>query len=228
VVTKGAAQGGENSFAVQLSEDISDLQIAISDVLQAQLNKSDRCGERIEIHGAGLTPRGEESLVVLQLHYERWTCGTLFGHESSNEIVEGDGTVEVTLKPLVAEDGSLRLAAQVGHTDVPGLVGELLRSGSLGEQIRDKTSDSVLAVMRQGGDFKGVLPAAARGYATLKTAAFSGSGSGKLMLVMSGSLIVPDDKVAALTGELGQASQVESVPGPLLTRPANPQDAVSR
>ena len=38
----------------------------------------------------------------------------MFGRESMNEIVEGNGTIEVKLTPAVAEDGSLRLSAQIG------------------------------------------------------------------------------------------------------------------
>jgi hypothetical protein len=227
-VMKGAAAGGENAFAVQLTEDISDLQIAIPNVLRSQLDKNDNCGERIAILTAELTPQEQSALVVEQVHFERWTCTTTFGRQNANEIVEGNGTITLKLTPAVAADGMLHVTAQITHVDAGGLVGELLRSGSLGEQMRDKTADTILAIVRQGGEFKTSLPAGARGYATLRSAQFSEAGSGRLLLKMNGDIHVPDDKLAGLTGELGQASQVQSVPGPLLTRPATPQEAVSR
>jgi len=226
-VMKGAAAGGENAFAVQLTEDISDLQIAIPNVLRSQLNKNDNCGERIAILTAELTPQEQSALIVEQVHFERWACTTTFGRQSANEIVEGNGTITLKLMPAVA-DGMLHVTAQITHVDAGGLVGELLRSGSMDEQMRDKTADTILAIMRQGGEFKTSLPAGARSYATLRSAQFSEAGSGRLMLKMNGDIRVPDDKLAGLTGELGQASQVQSVPGPLLTRPATPQEAVSR
>jgi hypothetical protein len=227
-VMKGATAGGENAFAVQLTEDVSDLQVAIADVLRAQLNKNDNCGEWVSILTADLSPQAQAAQVVEQVHFERWTCTTMFGRQSSNEIVEGNGTITLKLMPAVAADGMLHITAQITHVDAGGLVGELLRTGSLGEQMRDKTADTILAIIRQGGEFKTSLPTGARSYATLRSAQFSEAGSGRLMLMMSGDIRVPDDKLAALTGELGQASQVQSVPGPLLTRPAVPQEAVSR
>src|ERR1035438_9046830 len=57
VVSKSVADGGQNTFAVQLTTDISDLQLTIADVLRDQLDRSDRCGERIAIQTAALTPQ---------------------------------------------------------------------------------------------------------------------------------------------------------------------------
>ncbi len=201
VVAKGVADGGQNTFAVQMTTDISDLQLMIADVLRAQLDKADRCGERIAIQTAALSPQPPASLVEVQLHYERWRC---LGRDM-NEMVEGNGTIEVKLTPELAEDGTLRLVAQIGRIDAQGLVGELLRSGSLGDAVRDKIAESVLSVVRQGGDFKAALPAAARSYATLRRVRFDDTGSGKLLMVLDGDLRVSNEKLTALTSELNRA-----------------------
>jgi len=206
VVSKGVAEGGENTFPVKLTADLSDLQQTIADVLRTQLDKADRCGEQIALQTATLTPQGPVGMVVAQLHYERWTCTRMFGKENMNEIVEGNGTIEVKLTPAVAEDGTLRLSGQIGHINAEGLVGELLRSGAVGETLRDKISDSVLSTLRQGGDFKMALPAGARRYATLKRVQFQGTGSGRLIAVLDGELRVSNENLVAVTNALREQS----------------------
>jgi hypothetical protein len=228
-ISKAASEpDGQNTFAVSLSENLSDLQLNIAGLLRTQLNKSDRCGEQIAIQTAELTPQSAAALVVLQLHYERWSCGALFGHDSTNEIAEGNGTMEVKLTPAVAEDGMLRLNAQIGRVDAQGLIGDSLRSGPLGMSIRDQIAASMLSIMKQAGDFKTALPSGTRSYATLQRAQFQGTGSGKLIVLLDGEIRVSNDQLNALTSELSHASQQEPIPGPLLTRPQTAQDSVSR
>jgi hypothetical protein len=206
VVSKGAAEVGQTTFGVHLIANLSDLQQTIVDVLRTQLDSSDPCGERIALQTADLTPQGPSAVVVAQLHYERWTCNTMFGRQNINEVVEGNGTVEVKMTPAVAEDGTLRLVAQIGRIEADGLVGEMLRSGTLGETLRDKISDSVLSTVRQGSDFKAALPAGVQLYATLKQARFQATGSARLLAVMDGDLRVANENLAAFTGELKQRS----------------------
>jgi hypothetical protein len=208
VISKGVAEAGQNTFKLELTADLSDLQQNITEVLRAQLNKADRCGEQIAIQNASLTPRAPVSLVVVQLHFERWAC---FGRDTVNEMAEGNGTIEVKLTPAVGDDGTLRLMADIGRVDAEGLVGDSLRSGSLGEAVRDAVAQSVFSAMRQGGDFKVTLPATAQGYATLRHAQFQGTGSGKLMAVLDGEIRVSDEKATALSGELkGRSSAQEN------------------
>ena len=208
VISKGAAAGGQNTFNLELIADLSDLQQNITEVLHTQLDKAERCGERIAIQSATLTPLEPKSLVVVQLHYERWAC---FGREA-NEMAEGNGTIEVKLTPSVGEDGALRLTSEIGRVEAEGMIGELLRSGSLGDTLRDKITESLLSTARQGGDFNATLPPAARGNATLHRAQFQGTGSGKLLVVLDGVILVSNDQVTSLTSELkGRSSTPETV-----------------
>ena len=202
VISKGVAEGAENSFTVQLNGDMSDLQHNITKVLRTQIDQSNRCGERIAIQDATLTPLAPASLVTAQLHFERWAC---FGRDM-NEMAEGNGTIAVKLTPAVTEDGTLRLVPQIVRIDAAGLVGDLLRSGSLGEVLRDKIMELMLSVMRQGADFKAALPPAGQGYAMLHHAEFQGTGSGRLMVALSGEIRVSNDKVSSFTGELKERS----------------------
>jgi hypothetical protein len=206
VISKGVAENGESAFTLQLTADLSDLQHNMTEVLRTQLDQSNRCGERVAIQDATLTPLAPASLVTAQLHYERWAC---LGRDI-NEMAEGNGTIEVKLTPAVAEDGTLRLAPEIVRIDAQGLVGDLLRSGSLGEVLRDKIKDSVLVVVRPGGDLKAALPAAAQGNAALRRAEFQGTGSGRLMVVLQGEVRISNDKVSSFTGELKERSSPQA------------------
>jgi len=206
MISKGVAEGGQNTFKLELAEDMSDLQQNITEVLRAQLDRDDRCGERISIQSATLTPRAPASQVVTRLHFERWTCAGVLGRETVNEMVGGNGTIEVKLIPAVGENGGLRLVPEIGRIDAEGLVAELLRSGSLGDDLRDKITEAILSAVRQGGDFSLTLPPAARGFAILHHAQFQGTGSGRLIAVLEGEIRLSDEKVSALTTELKRRS----------------------
>jgi hypothetical protein len=206
VISKAVLDGGENTFAVRLTSDMSDLQQSITDVLRAQLDKAEPCGERIAVQTADFTPQTATGLVAVQLHYERWTCATVFGRQNTNEIVEGNGTIEVKLTPTVGEDGTLLLRAEIAGVDAEGLVGELLRTGVVGEALRDKISESVLSALHQGGDFQAALPAETRSYATLRKAQFQGTGSGKVLARFDGDIRVSNENLSILTNALQERS----------------------
>ncbi|MGA9542584.1 MAG: hypothetical protein WBQ85_03395 [Candidatus Sulfotelmatobacter sp.] len=219
VISPGVVEGGQNTFKLELAADLSDLQDNMTAVLGAQLNKAETCGERIGIRNATLSPQDPATLVVVQLHYERWAC---FGRETVNEMAEGNGTIKLKLTPAVGEDGTLRLMANVDRIDAEGMIGELLRSGSLGDAMRDAVTQSVLSAVRQGGDFKLDLPASAQGYATLRHAQFEGTGAGRVIAVLDGEIRVSNDKATALTSELrGRSSSPEN-------KQNTTQDAVPR
>jgi hypothetical protein len=98
LVSKAAVEGGQNTFAVKLTADITDLQHSMTEVMRNQLNQANRCGERIEIATAELTPEQPAGLMTAQLHYERWTCNPMLGRDDMNEMVEGNGTIAVTAR----------------------------------------------------------------------------------------------------------------------------------
>ncbi len=199
MIFKRAAEGGQNTFKLELTADLSDLQQSITEVLHTQLDKDERCGERVTIRKASLTPSEPASLVDVQLHFERWSC---LGGGPPNEMAEGNGTFVVKLTPSVGADGKLRLTPEIARVDAEGLIGELLRSGSPGETLRDEIMETLLSAIRQGGDFNTTLPAAARGSATLHGAQFQGTGSGKLLVVLDGEFRVSNEQAAALIDEL--------------------------
>jgi hypothetical protein len=208
VVSKPEVDAGQNTFAVELTADITDLQHSMTEVLRSQLNQANRCGERIEIATAQLTPEQPAGLITAQLHYERWTCNSMLGRDDMNEMVEGNGTIAVKLTPAVAQDGTLQLNAKIEQVEADGLLGELLRSDTLGEKLRDKIAACVLSVLDQGGDFKAALPSGTRDFASLKQAHFQDMGAGRLMMVMDGEIRVSSEQVAALTTVLKRQSEM--------------------
>jgi hypothetical protein len=102
---------------------LSNFQENLTPVMAAQLNRSDRWGEAY-------------------VHYERFTCVKAFGKEIVKRLVGGNGVVEVNLSPLVREN-RIVLAAEVRKIDADGSLGEVLRSGSLGDSLRQKIAASI-------------------------------------------------------------------------------------
>ncbi len=207
VISKGATQAGQNAFTLELIADMSDLQQNIAEVLRTRLDQANRCGDRVAIRDAALTPLAPSSVVVAQFHFERWAC---FGRDAMNEMVEGNGTIEVKLTPAVAEDGALRLVPEIERIDAQGLIGEMLRSGTLGEALRDKIAESLLLALRGGTDFKTTLPPAAQSYAILRRAEFQGTGSGKLLVVLDGEIPVSGEQATSLAVELQNRSSSQA------------------
>jgi len=198
-VTQAAAPSNQSEFALSLVSDIFDFQQNITDILRAQLNQSDTCGEQIAVQSALFSPLPPAGVVSLQLHYERWRC---MGKGMANEMAEGSGTIEVKLTPAIENANALRLLAQIQRVDADGPLGDALRSGSLGENIRDKIAALVLSALRQGSDYQTILPAAAQGHVALHDAEFSGTGSGRLSLILNGGILISADQVSTLVSEL--------------------------
>ncbi len=215
IVSKAVLPGLQNTFRVEFTADLSDLQQNITEVLRQQLTKSDPCGEQIAVQMAVLTPATPTSTVLAQLHYERWAC--FGGRGNANEMAEGDGSIEVRLTPTIAEDGTLRLSPVISRVDAEGLVGDLLRSGALGESVRDTIAESVLSVVQKTSHYKTMLPTAAQGLIKLQGAHFQEMEAGDAVIVLDGSMQVPSDKVAAqieaeLTGVKSGATAGPSSP----------------
>lgn len=66
VIFRAPAGNGENVFKVETATDLADLQANLTAILGAQLDKGERCGERIEVQEATLTPA---------IRRARWWCG---------------------------------------------------------------------------------------------------------------------------------------------------------
>jgi hypothetical protein len=190
-------------FRLQLTADLTGLQENLTPLLAAQLDKDDRCGERIAIQQATLTPAPPAAIATVQLHYERFACVKAFGKQQAKRIVAGNAVVPIRLTPAVEQDNTqLRLNPEVGEIQADGSLGELLRSGQLGEVIREKIRDSILNAMKKGANLAATLPPAAQPYASITGAQFHDAGAQHLAVELVGEIRVPRDQLQTVTQQL--------------------------
>jgi len=186
-------------FDLELDGDLSDLQQNITALLSEQLDKNERCGERLTIQHATLVPMPPASLATVALHYEGWSCLKVFGKEQAKRLIGGDAVVQVKLTPAIdKENTELRLDPEVGEIQADGALGELLRSGSLGDMLREKIRDSITSAMQKGTNLAAALPPAIQGFATLQDARFRDAGSGRLVVVLGGEVRITKEQIQDL------------------------------
>ena len=196
-------ENGRSLFSLKLTADLSDVQHNITAILRSKLTLSPRCGERLEIQQATLTPLAPASLVVARLHFERWVCPP--GQESPMEVAGGDGTIEVKLTPSVEQKVGLGLISEITRVDAERFLRDMLRSGDLGDSLREQIAASVLSAMQKGTDLKATLPPAAQPSATLQKAQFQDTGAGQLSLVLEGQLQFSEEQTQQFAAQLKPA-----------------------
>jgi hypothetical protein len=213
-LTQVSAEGERRTFRLQQIAALSDLQQTISMILRAQFASSP-CGERLQLLQANLTPASPASLLQLSLHYERWACHG--GPGMAVELAEASGTAVLRLTPAVDASHVLTLAAEFQRIDATGMMGDALRSGDLGDDLREKVSQSILAALRSAADFKHTLPPAAQNSVTLETAKFQDTETSDLNLELDGQVQLSNEQANALATQLNQtlsAQQTTTPPTP--------------
>ena len=178
--------------------DLADFQEHLTPILAAQLNRSDKCGERMAVQKATLAPSG---LLIANVHYEHFACAKAFGKEITKRLVAGDAVVEVSLTPSVAEN-HIAMGAEVRKIDADGSLGEALHSGSFGDSMRQKIAANIESSVRKSADLKSALPAGVESVLTLRGAQFADGGSGKLWLAIEGELHLNAEQFQGLTKEM--------------------------
>jgi hypothetical protein len=174
-------------FKLALTADLSGLQDNIGALLASQLNRSDRCGERLSVDGATLAPASPAAVLTAQVHYERWACIKALGKNVPKRLVGGNAVVTVKLTPSAGADG-IAMASEVQKIDADGSLGEVLRSGSLGATVKEKIASGIESSIRKGLDLKSTLPPAAAAAATLRSAQFLSSAEGRLWFSVDGEV----------------------------------------
>ncbi len=207
-----AAQGGQRTFQLELVADLSQMQQNITDLMRAKLETSAPCGEHVAVRQASLTPSAPASVLTMWLHYERWICTG--GPRTATELAEGDGKAEFKLTTTLDPPNTLRVSAAFTRIDASGMFGEALRSGSLGDDLRDQVAQSVQSAAHTASDFKIALPPAIQNSATLQTAKFQDQGVGGLIVVLEGRIELSNEQTAQLASQLNQALSAQSTPAP--------------
>ncbi len=131
-----------------------------------------------------------------------------------NELGEGDGTVEIKLTPTIDQPNTLKVTAAFGRIDATGMMGEALRSGELGENLRDEAAKLLLLAARAGSDFKVVPPPAVQNSATIQSARFQDENVGGLGLVLEGQADLSNEQTSQLADQLNQALSAQAAPSP--------------
>jgi hypothetical protein len=232
---RASSADSHDQFSLRVVADFSDLQQNITGVLRALLTLSPRCGERLEIQHASLTPLDPASLVVVRLHFERWICPG----GSPMELASSEGTVEVKLTPsieqtkieqnkieqnkleqnktgsnLIAQPRSVHLASEFGRVDADGLFRESLLSGSLGDTVREQVAAGLFPAMATAANLKATLPPVAQDSATLLKAQFQDAGAGQLRLVLDGQLQLSDEQTKQFAVQLKQPMSAQQTSPP--------------
>lgn len=213
VLSQTAVDGDQRTFQLQSTMDLSELQQSITEILNQQLS-STACGDRLAVRRATIMAATPASSLVLQLHYERWSCLRMSGQSSMTELAESDGTVEIRLTPTTGESDALRLNSEFKRIDASGAMADNLRSGDLGDTLREKVSSAVLASLPAGDDFKSTLPAALQNGVTLQGAKFEDPSSSGLKAVLQAQVRLSNEQVNLLASQLNQTLSAQGSPAP--------------
>ncbi len=205
-ITMTGRQRDQVAFRLELVADLSDFQQNITGVLRSELDKSERCGERIEIQHATLAPADPASVVTAQLHYERWACAKMFGKQTAHRLVGGNAVVELKLTPVVEDDHTVRMQPELGTIQADGSLGELLRTGPIEQMLCEKISHALLSATEKGTNFSATLPPAAQAYATVRSARFKDAGNGRLAVVLDGEIHITSQQAQLLKNQLQERS----------------------
>jgi len=189
-----------NEMELSLTADLADLQKNIGPVLGAVLDKNSRCADRIQIQDATLLPAPPNAtLAVVHLHYERWACVKLFGNEEVKRLVGGNATLQLKLTPSVGPNHTeLQLKPELGPIQADGSLGEVLRFGNVGDMVRDKIQETILAAVQKGTDLGATLPAEVQQHVTIQDVAFHDGGDGHLLLTIDGDAQLTNEELQAL------------------------------
>jgi hypothetical protein len=188
---------------LQLTGDLSDLQRNLTGLLSSQMDKDDRCGDRVTIQNATLKPVDPASIALVQLHVERWACVKLLGKQAAKRVLGGDAQIQIKLTPAIDKDSTeLQLVPEVGEIQADGSLGELLRSGALGDALREKIRSSILSALHKGTNLGATLPPAVQGYVTIQNAEFKDAGDGRLLVVLDGEARITQEQVKLLSDQV--------------------------
>lgn len=201
-----ASQAVQRTFKLQIIVDLSDVRQNLTELMRAQFDAPGSCGERLAIRNATIAASPPASILELQVHYERWSCSQFSSQAGRQELAEEDGSVEVKLTPVVEKANSVKLVSEISKINAGGMMGESLRSGDLGEEVRNKLRQPILAALQAGVDLHKCLPPAAREFAVIQSAKFQDSGPGKLGVLVEGELGLSDEQVNLMASQLNEAT----------------------
>lgn len=201
ITTTAILSGSADNFHLKVTADLSDLQDRVTALLQSQLNRSDRCGERLSVERATLLPAPPASLLTAYVHYERWACIKLLGKESAKRLLGGNGTIPVTLTPVLDDTQQVKLTPQVGRIEADGSLGEALQAPAIGDRLRDKIGAAIQSALAQATSLSTTLPAGYEKTSSLRGVRFAGGDANRLLLEVEGEVRLSAGQVRTLRGQ---------------------------
>jgi hypothetical protein len=206
----GAPGPGEQTFPLNLRADLGELQSHLTPLVQQELNRSEKCAERVSIQSATIIPAPAPSAgsadLAVNLHFEKWICIAAEGN-APKKLLGSDATVHVIVGPVLEKSAggeqAVKVDARIGRIEADGPLGEMLRSGPVGSTVRDKMSEALLKVLQRSTDLDGVMKPETRRFVAIQKIAFVDAGFGRLALDMAGRLQVPGESVAAVLEQFG-------------------------
>lgn len=175
------ASADQGAFKLALQLDLAGLEEHITGALASQLNQSNRCGERLSIEKATLAPAAPASLLTANVHFEKWGCAKAFGRELMKKLIGGNAVIQVRLTPTVEQHRAVKLESSVVSVDADGTLGDALRSGSLGDSLREKLRSSVQSTLEKAVNLEAALPPALASVASIDSVQFQDAGGGRLV-----------------------------------------------
>jgi hypothetical protein len=202
VVSKVTAGADQGVFRLSLNVDLTGLQEHITGLLRSQLNQSNRCGERLSIEQATLAPSAPAALLTANVHFEKWACAKAFGKDLAKRLIGGNATIQVRLTPAVEERRSVKLESSVVSIEADGPLGDALRSGSLGDSLREKIRSSLQSSLQKAVNLQAALPPALESVAAIHSVQFRDSGGGRLASDFQGEVKISEEQMHAVVDQL--------------------------
>lgn len=207
-IATGAAPQKQGSIQVKLQADLSDLQAHVTELLRAHLDQSNRCGLRLNLEHAELTPGAPDALLTARVHAEKYVCAKALGRQMITKLIAGEGTVQVRLTPAIENSETLKLSGEVVSVQADGALGDLLRSEPAGPWIREKMHDAMAnALQKSLGKLKADLPPAIHGLAAIQSAQFADLGGGRLGLGLSGEIQISAEMAQIMIEKLREQAR---------------------
>jgi len=203
IAVSGRVAARGDAAAVTLDADLAGLQEKILPILRAQLDQDNRCGDRLSIEQATLSPEAPSALLKAMVHYEKFACAKAFGKEIVKRLVGGNAMVRARLTAVVDAPAAVRLDAKVLPIEADGQLGEILRSGQFGAALSEKIRKTLQSDLEKSAALHGALPPAVQSVAALRSAAFR-DGGGRLVLSVSGDLQATVEQVAGMVKDVRQ------------------------
>lgn len=199
-ISRTSAANFDNVVHLHLTTNLGDLQQSITPILQSQLAYSDPCGQQVAIQQAMVSTLSPTTDVWVQLHFERWACGTS-ASKTRMEVMEANGSMTVKITPVVEKDGSMSILTQIEAVEANGILAEMLRSGLLGDTVREKIRKSFVTTLQNGLKLNAsILPMGADSAAIESAKFVRDSDGGTLAIALDGHLHLSGEQVAALSG----------------------------